>query len=81
MDIPTRVQWRYESARAAARCCEAVDMLFTASGGRAVFLEHPLQRYFQDIHAARAHYANNPDKPCRNWGRVQFGQKTQDYFI
>jgi 3-hydroxy-9,10-secoandrosta-1,3,5(10)-triene-9,17-dione monooxygenase len=81
MAIPARVQWRYESALAAARCADAVDMLFTASGGRAVFLGHPLQRYFQDVHAARAHFANNPDKPGRNWGRVQFGQRTQDFFI
>lgn len=81
MDIPTRAQWRYESAKAAAQCCEAIEMLFTGSGGRAIFLDNPMQRYFQDIHAARAHYANNPDKPGRNWGRVQFGQKTQDYFI
>ncbi len=80
-DVPTRVQWRYESAQAAARCCEAIEMLFTGSGGRAIFLDNPMQRYFQDIHAARAHYANNPDKPARNWGRVQFGQKTQDYFL
>ena len=80
-DVPIRVQWRYESAHAAARCADAVDMLFTGSGGRAIFLDNPMQRYFQDIHAARAHYANNPDKPGRNWGRVMFGQKTQDYFL
>ena len=38
-------------------------LLFTASGGRAIFLGSPILRYFLDVHAARAHYANNPDKP------------------
>ena len=34
-----------------------------------------------DVHAARAHYANNPDKPARNLGAVMLGAKTTDYFI
>jgi len=58
-----------------------VDALFTASGGRAIFLNSPLQRYFQDAHAARAHYANNPDKPARNYGGLQLKLKNQDFFI
>jgi 3-hydroxy-9,10-secoandrosta-1,3,5(10)-triene-9,17-dione monooxygenase len=51
------------------------------SGGRAIFLDHPLLRFFLDVHAARAHYANNPDKPGRNWGSVQLGLKNTDYFV
>ena len=34
-----------------------------------------------DVHAARAHYANNPEKPGRNFGGVQLGMKTTDFFI
>ena len=66
---------------AVVKCVEAVDLLFTASGGRAIFLGSPLLRYFLDVHAARAHYANNPDKPARNLGGVMLGAKTTDYFI
>ena len=82
-DLPLdkRTQWRYESARAVDKCVEAVDMLFTASGGRAIFLTSPILRYFLDAHAARAHYANNPDKPGRNFGGVQLKMRNQDYFI
>ena len=58
-----------------------VDRLFTAAGGRALFAGHPLNRYFRDIHAARAHYANGPDRPLRNLGRVLMGGKTADYFL
>ena len=76
-----RVAFRHDSANAVAKCVRAVDELFTASGGRAIFLGHPLLRFFMDVHAARAHYANNPDKPARNFGAVQLGQKSTDYFI
>ncbi len=82
-DLPLerRVRYRFDSSNAVERCVAAVDALFTASGGRAIFLGHPLLRYFLDLHAARAHYANNPDKPARNSGGVQLGLKNVDYFL
>ena len=36
---------------------------------------------FALAHAARAHYANNPDKPGRNYGGLQLKLKNQDFFI
>jgi 3-hydroxy-9,10-secoandrosta-1,3,5(10)-triene-9,17-dione monooxygenase len=81
MPLERRLRFRYDSSRAVARCVQVVDDLFTASGGRAIFLESAMQRFFQDAHAARAHYANNPEKPGRNWGAVQLGLKNGDYFI
>jgi 3-hydroxy-9,10-secoandrosta-1,3,5(10)-triene-9,17-dione monooxygenase len=82
-DIPLerRVRFRYDSANAVGKCVQAVDDLFTASGGRAIFLGSPILRFFLDVHAARAHYANNPDKPGRNFGGVQLGLKNQDFFL
>jgi 3-hydroxy-9,10-secoandrosta-1,3,5(10)-triene-9,17-dione monooxygenase len=79
--IERRVGFRYESATAVVKCVEAVDLLFTASGGRAIFEGSPILRSFLDVHAARAHYANNPDKPGRNYGAVQLGLPNQDYFL
>ena len=81
MPIPERVQTRFDSAMVAERCIQVVDALFTQSGGRAIFTENPVQRFFQDVHAARAHYANNPEKPGRNLGRVLLGMRSVDYFI
>lgn len=81
MPIEQRVKWRYDSSLAVQKCVTAVDGLFTASGGRAIFLGSPLLRYFLDVHAARAHYANNPDKPGRNFGGVQLQQKNADFFL
>jgi 3-hydroxy-9,10-secoandrosta-1,3,5(10)-triene-9,17-dione monooxygenase len=81
MPLERRLRFRYDSSNAVVKCAGAVDDLFTASGGRAIFLDSPLQRYFQDVHAARAHYANNPDKPGRNWGGTQLGLKNGDWFV
>ena len=81
MPIERRVAWRYDSSNAVHRSMEVVDGMFTACGGRALFLNSPMHRFFLDAHAARAHYANNPLKPGLNFGRVELGLPTQDYFI
>ena len=76
------MRFRYDSSNAVVEVLsEAVDELFTARGGRAIFLDSPILRFFLDVHAARAHYANNPDKPARNFGGVQLALKNTDYFI
>jgi 3-hydroxy-9,10-secoandrosta-1,3,5(10)-triene-9,17-dione monooxygenase len=82
-DIPLerRLKFRYDSSLAVARCVEIVDALFTESGGRAIFLSSPILRYFLDVHAARAHYANNPEKSGRNLGGVLLQQKNTDFFV
>jgi 3-hydroxy-9,10-secoandrosta-1,3,5(10)-triene-9,17-dione monooxygenase len=79
--VPRRARFRYDSSNAVERCRQVVTDLFTASGGRAIFLSSPLLRCFLDVHAARAHYANNPDKPARNLGSLQLGLRNQDYFL
>ncbi len=82
-DLPLerRLKFRLDSSLAVARSVEVVDALFTESGGRAIFLSSSLHRYFLDVHCARAHYANNPEKPGRNFGGVLLGQKNADYFV
>jgi 3-hydroxy-9,10-secoandrosta-1,3,5(10)-triene-9,17-dione monooxygenase len=81
ISVERRVKYRYDSSRAVERCVEAVDGLFTASGGRAIFTGSAIQRFFLDAHAARAHYANNPDKPARNLGGVSLKLKNTDFFV
>lgn len=81
LDLKDRVAWRFDSSDAVGRCVEVVDELFSLCGGRAIFLDSPMQRYFCDIHGARAHYANRPEASGRNYGGVLLGQKTTDYFL
>ncbi|MEE2834715.1 MAG: acyl-CoA dehydrogenase family protein [Myxococcota bacterium] len=79
--IERRALFRYESAMAVQRCMEQVDKLMSQSGGTAIFADAPIQPFFQGIHAARGHYANNPAKPAQNLGRVLLELKTQDFFL
>lgn len=81
MPLDRRIAFRLDSSRTVERCMAVVDELFTASGGRAIFEDHPLNRFWLDIHAARAHYANNPTKPARNLGGTLLGLKNTDFFL
>ena len=82
-DLPLerRLEYRVDSSMAVVDAAAVVDALFTESGGRAIFDGSPLQRAFLDVHCARAHYANNPEKPARNLGGVLLGQKNTDFFV
>jgi 3-hydroxy-9,10-secoandrosta-1,3,5(10)-triene-9,17-dione monooxygenase len=79
--LHTRVAFRFDSSNAVVKCVAAVDLLFCESGGRAIFLDHPLLGYFLDIHAARGHFANSPNKPGWNFGGLQLGLPNQDFFL
>jgi 3-hydroxy-9,10-secoandrosta-1,3,5(10)-triene-9,17-dione monooxygenase len=69
--LPARIRTRFDASQAVLRGVHAVDRLFEASGGRAIFLDNPIQRVFRDVHAMRAHALNNPDKGARLFGRFQ----------
>jgi 3-hydroxy-9,10-secoandrosta-1,3,5(10)-triene-9,17-dione monooxygenase len=79
--LDRRVRFRFDSSNAADRCAKVVNSLFTESGGRAIFLGNPMLRAWLDVNAARAHYANNPEKPGRNFGGVQLDLKNADFFL
>lgn len=81
MPIELRARFRNDSARTVEQCMGVVDALFTQSGGRAIFEDHPLNRAFADIHAARAHFANKPGPSAINLGRMLFGGQTTDFFL
>ena len=66
-----RVRTRFAAANAVARSVRAVDRLFEAAGGHAFYLDNPLQRFFRDVHAMRAHAINNLDRAARLFGHHQ----------
>ena len=51
--------------RGCERVGDAVGELFRAASGRSVFLDHPLQRRFQDIQAGLGHAFLGPDPSPR----------------
>ena len=81
LDIEARIHYRYQSALCAERCAQHVDRLLHSCGASGIFSGNPIGRFFTDIHAARAHYANNPDRFGRNYGGVLLGMKNADLFI
>lgn len=80
-DINLRVQYRYESAAVPEECLNVVLELQKMCGGRAIFLDSPLQRFVLDILAGRAHVANNPYAYGKNFGGIQLGLENSDIFL
>jgi alkylation response protein AidB-like acyl-CoA dehydrogenase len=52
---------------------QAVDAVFTAAGGSALGLHHPVQRFWRDIHAASSHISLNWDSVGAMFGQHVFG--------
>jgi len=71
--IDHRASYRRDGAYAATLCTRAVDVLFQATGGGAIYARNPLQRAFRDVHAANAHYVLNWDINGAMYGRVALG--------
>ncbi len=84
-DIPltARARARWSAANSVLRGVRAVDLLFEASGGRALFLDNPMQRYFRDVHAMRAHALNNPDRASQVFGYSELhpGDAPPEFFL
>jgi len=80
-DMNKRIQYRYESSAVPEACLAEVLELQKVCGGRAIFLDSPLQRFTLDILAGRNHVANNPYKFGANYGGVQLGLENSDFFL
>lgn len=81
LDMNDRLHWRYQASLVVDRCAKHAWQLQSACGGRGIFTDFPLVRYFLDICSARAHYANNPDIFGRNYGGVLLGRDNTDFFL
>ena len=80
-DIPlaSRARYRWDAAKAIDWSVHAVDRLFAASSGRVVFLDHPIQRAWRDVHAMRAHVGNNLERAAAVFGRSEFDLPPVDF--
>jgi 3-hydroxy-9,10-secoandrosta-1,3,5(10)-triene-9,17-dione monooxygenase len=76
-----RAELRYNTTRSAQLAARAVESLFEAGGGRAIFLDHPLQRRYQDIKGMMHHTAMNSNPGARLYGAAQIGLPVFDMFL
>lgn len=53
--LEARALLRLAACHAASECAAAVDLVYTAAGGTAIYATSPLQRHFRDVHVATQH--------------------------
>jgi 3-hydroxy-9,10-secoandrosta-1,3,5(10)-triene-9,17-dione monooxygenase len=71
-----RVRCRRDTAYCAQLCRRAVNSLFQASGGTAIFESSDLQRLWRDVNATAAHHGLNWDLKAPDVGRALLGLPT-----
>ncbi len=71
--LPERARIRRNQTYVARLSVEAVDRLFEASGGHAIFDTSPLQRFHRDAHAAAHHFGLSWDAVAEEYGRIRLG--------
>jgi len=72
-DVKLRMRDRLTHSFATKLLTQAVDAVFTAGGGAALGLHHPVQRFWRDIHAASSHISLNWDSVAAMYGQHVFG--------
>jgi 3-hydroxy-9,10-secoandrosta-1,3,5(10)-triene-9,17-dione monooxygenase len=73
-----QLRGKRNAAYAAQLALRAVQRLFNAAGGRALYAGNELQRKFRDVHAAAAHHSLAWDSAAAAYGRYVLGQPGVD---
>ena len=68
-----RLRNRCDQAFCVRLAVQAIDALFLAAGGQGLFLDHPLQRFWRDAHAAASHISLNWDSAGSMYGQYLLG--------
>jgi 3-hydroxy-9,10-secoandrosta-1,3,5(10)-triene-9,17-dione monooxygenase len=69
LDAHEKFKARFEAAFIARQCLDAVEALFAASGGHAIFNDNPLQRQLRDLIAVCTHRGLYLDESGLNYGK------------
>jgi alkylation response protein AidB-like acyl-CoA dehydrogenase len=73
IDVDIRMRNRLTHSFATRLLIQAVDAVFSACGGSALGLQHPVQRFWRDIHAVGSHISLNWDAVGAMYGQHVFG--------
>jgi 3-hydroxy-9,10-secoandrosta-1,3,5(10)-triene-9,17-dione monooxygenase len=79
--MPVRLRVRRDQVRGTGQAISAVDLLFENSGGRALAVGTPVQRFWRDAHAGRVHAINDPERALVMYGRGEFGLPITDAML
>ena len=73
VDLDMRMRNRLTHTFSTRLLVQAVDAVFLAAGGSALGLQHPVQRFWRDIHSASSHISLNWDSVGAMYGQHVFG--------
>jgi resorcinol 4-hydroxylase (FADH2) len=73
ISIDLRLRNRRDQAFCARLLTAAIDTLFLAAGGHGLYLDHPIQRFWRDAHAAGSHISLNWDSSGSMYGQYMLG--------
>lgn len=73
VSINVRLRNRRDQAFCSRLLVQAIDALFLSAGGQCLFLDHPLQRFWRDAHAASSHISLNWDSAGSMFGQYLLG--------
>jgi 3-hydroxy-9,10-secoandrosta-1,3,5(10)-triene-9,17-dione monooxygenase len=79
--VALRLRIRRDQVRGTELSIRAVDRLFENSGGRALAVGTPIQRFWRDAHAGRVHAINDPERALSMFGRGEFGLPLNDAMV
>lgn len=78
--LDMRIRNRLGHAFCAKLALQAVDALFSASGGQSIHLERPIQRIWRDAHAGGSHLSLNWDAVSTMYGQHTLGLEPQGQY-
>jgi alkylation response protein AidB-like acyl-CoA dehydrogenase len=78
--IDVRLRNRRDQAFCVQLLIQAIDALFLAAGGQGLFLDHPIQRFWRDAHAAASHISLNWDSTGSMYGQYLLGLPPQGQY-
>ncbi len=64
---------RRDQVRGSRAAMQATDRVFESAGGRAIFLDNPMQRAWRDVHAANVHAINDAERGLMIYGAPALG--------
>ena len=73
ISLDLRVRVRRDQVRGTQAAIRATDRVFESAGGNALYLDQPIQRAWRDVHAARVHAINEPERGLALFGSHELG--------